>query len=990
MRSGHVMAVTTVLVFALAALVASAPAHASERLMRRFDHDRGLPAPHVTALAQDENGFLWLGTAGGLVRWDGRDMRRIAPERITRRMAKLFAYPGGMIAGEEFGRVFDVDTKSGVATLLTDDAGGPLAVPWDLLVDRHGRLWVLTDDAVQLLDDRRHARRPLPRALEAEGPREIAEGADGTIYLGTTRGLWRVDAAGAAVRLTDIPLPADTLVAPDGSVYVLEWGAALLRWHDGRLDEVFRASNEPSSTYRGIALALRGDTLWAAYGKLLVAFRTGQPAERIDEGDGVPSGGPLLVDREGSLWVGSFRGLLQFPEPDTVAITEKEGLHGTFARSVTLAGDAVWASTWHGLDRIATRGHTVERIDPPGGAVRLPTCVDGRGALWGGSRVLLFAVARGVFSYFEAGGTMAYGGCVVDASGAVWLATRAGVYRSSGYPAPPVLVGTPPADDHGYPSAERITLDAHGELWVTQESRACHAPAAPLASGAPAEWSCHELGLRYTGDIRGMPSGTVWVTGASAGVLRFDGQGFVPVPGAARLASLQTYRLEPAAAGGVWLGTAGGLVRVVEDASVADGWRVLEQPGPWNGLPSAEIQDVAETADGGLWMASPGGVIWMPASARARTPAPPRLELVEVRADGRTAASGGIELAPHDNALELRFAALTFRDRQLLRYRMRLGGGAWSQPFDTPQLQLADLSPGPHTVAIAASLDGATWSEAATLAFAVRRPLWARPWPWICVGVLASVALGIAHRLRLAHQLRLERQRLRIAMDLHDEMGSGLGSIGVLAGVAANGVDEQVRRELAGRIAETAEELGGALGDIVWSLRQTSGSLGAAAARLTERACALFPDDAPALAIELPEPMPLVALSPAVARALQLCGQEALHNAAKHAQAEHVALRLRPAARGAWQLVVEDDGRGVGDGAPRPGTRSSGMGLVSMARRARAIGATLSVTAGAGGRGTRVSLVFDPRAEDGRVLDRLRTRGLNMAMRWKSRSGDET
>jgi signal transduction histidine kinase len=109
--------------------------------------------------------------------------------------------------------------------------------------------------------------------------------------------------------------------------------------------------------------------------------------------------------------------------------------------------------------------------------------------------------------------------------------------------------------------------------------------------------------------------------------------------------------------------------------------------------------------------------------------------------------------------------------------------------------------------------------------------------------VLIGVVLFAAHRARVAVLVRLERQRALIAMDLHDEIGSGLGSIGILSGVAASeNVKDEQRRELALDIVDTAAELGNALTDIVWSLRPDSATIEGLAYRLTRRASRLFPD----------------------------------------------------------------------------------------------------------------------------------------------------
>jgi signal transduction histidine kinase len=259
-----------------------------------------------------------------------------------------------------------------------------------------------------------------------------------------------------------------------------------------------------------------------------------------------------------------------------------------------------------------------------------------------------------------------------------------------------------------------------------------------------------------------------------------------------------------------------------------------------------------------------------------------------------------------------------------------------------------------------------------------------RAWCLLLLCLLALVgAGGLAWRCaRRALRAQVERERMRIAMELHDEMGSGLGSIGILAGVAAS--DEAgptTQRELARLIARTAGTLGGALGDIVWSLDDGAARADLLVRRLTERARGLFPGRL-ALRLRLPARLAEITLAPAVGRAVQLVGQEALHNAARHAHAHRVELGVEPLEDRRCRVWVEDDGIGI-HGTPPPGPRQrwgGGLGLSSMRRRAETIGAELHIGEGRGGRGTRVELVFEIDAEDRRVRARL------PSSRWGARS----
>ena len=195
-------------------------------------------------------------------------------------------------------------------------------------------------------------------------------------------------------------------------------------------------------------------------------------------------------------------------------------------------------------------------------------------------------------------------------------------------------------------------------------------------------------------------------------------------------------------------------------------------------------------------------------------------------------------------------------------------------------------------------------------------------------------------------------------------MGSGLGSIGILAGVAAtNTLKTTEHEELARKISQTAGELGTSLSEIVWALKPGTGSLEALAYRLAERGGRLFPSNDPSFTTQFPIMWPKVELSLAVRRNVLLIASEALHNTARHSQAREVTLGLEPAHGKHWRLWVIDDGRGLSEGNS---LSQSGMGLQNMRRRAEEIGAALSLSPN-NGKGTSISLVFDPSADDRRL-----------------------
>jgi nitrate/nitrite-specific signal transduction histidine kinase len=323
-----------------------------------------------------------------------------------------------------------------------------------------------------------------------------------------------------------------------------------------------------------------------------------------------------------------------------------------------------------------------------------------------------------------------------------------------------------------------------------------------------------------------------------------------------------------------------------------------------------------------------------------------------------------LHIPPGGNQIEIRFAALSYRDRTRLRYQYRLhSNDPWTDSGDNLLLfRFYDLGADNYTVEIRASLDGSNWSSApVTVSFAVMSPWYLRWWAMALFGLLAAIVLLAAYRIRVRVLLQLERQRTRIAMDLHDEIGSGLGSIGILSSVASSGsVDEEQRQEMSKRIAETAGELGASLTDIVWSLRADAMTLESLAFHLTRRAESLFDNGHTQLTTSFPYDWHSINLSLAARRNVLLIAVESLHNVAKHAQAENVMLLFALTDANKWLMRIEDDGCGFSNSDEDNGL---GMGMQTMQRRAEAIGAQLSIASKNGG-GTVVSLTFNPQAKE--------------------------
>ncbi|MGO1071114.1 sensor histidine kinase [Lysobacter sp. CA199] len=916
-----------------------------------YDQSQGLNSGEIAALAQDRDGFLWLGTFGGLVRFDGRSFKAWGRERLHEPTVIV------AIGGEEL----IAASNAGVAYARR---GGTLE-PWigpqgravrDLtaaLFDAQGRLWVVLGERVWRRDRGGGWLQIAAATFDGETPWRLSPLRDG-VALVTDRGAWRLNPDASAERLLRQPGLFAVAGGGDGPYWFVahrtETIAPLIWRKDARGLRSFR---RPYG--RALDMVERDGTVWLSLDHVLVTVSDDGSQRLQDLRQGVPSGGPLLIDREASLWLGTFVGLLHFPGPHTWQWTELEGLPSNHLFRAEPYREQMWISTWAGAVRFDAS--TLRMLDPvPGPAISGVPCEDGEGGLWLTRSGLIHRLddtglhrasvpARPLREFMSTG-------CAIDRHRRLWLNTTGGVYRIENGDTRAVELVLPatsnPQESTLIAVTERdelLRVGGRHACWYRTDAptplRPRHCIAVPRPSGS--------------GPLQRVGAQRYWYASVT-GLQELRGETVRRLPGNDSLPVNYMGMVRASPKGGYWVAGGGSALRIAPCDDCAAGWRVLEQPGAMQGLPGNAATAVFERDNGDLWVVGNRGAIAVPASERQLHLPPPNVRLVRATVDGREHdPDRPLHLSAQQRRLDLEYAALTYRDRGLLRFRSRTSDrDAWSKAGSEPILQLIDLSAGRYRVQMQASLDGERWSSAQAFAFDVAPPWWATWWARL---IWLSLLLGVAivlYRLRVQQLLRLERQRNDIAMDLHDEMGSGLGSISVLANVAAReGSDERERRQIAGEIASVAELLGGGLRSLVWTMRESRAGLGDLAAQLAQHAGRLLPGPSPELRMRWPQAFPPGTVQPQVRRHVLMIALEALHNAARHAGAGQVVVELSAQAAG-WCLRIDDDG--VGFDPEHPARRS---GLDTMRQRARLIGARLELDS-APGAGTLIALYFEP------------------------------
>lgn len=944
-----VCAARTTATLALLALGQVAAASAQQRLVRTYDQQQGLPAPQVTALAQGGAGFLWIGTVAGLVRYDGSEMRPWGRAEVAGGIREVHGRAGVVVVRDDRDALFAVH-PAGLVPIPGPD-GRPVIGATASYLEEDGALWVAWTDRLARRDASGVWREEPAPALEPGDAWSLVRAERNVVVLGSRRRLWRRDAEGRVIPLFTLEQPADVLIrGPDDLVAVGGSNAVqVVQRYAGSVDTLLVLPGR-----RPVAVAERGGSLWISSDRGVVILRPGESPEILEASRGVLGGGPVLVDREESVWLGSPVGLTQFPEPETVIWNETEGLASSRATQTILESGQVWIATTGGLGMLGARAMSGRAGRATvNGPVHL--CRTGRGRLMATDGAGLWHELSGSgWRRAPWPGGERLRDCAPSARGGAWLATSGGLAYLEPDGRPPRTV---PTLDSVLTS---VIEDRAGVIWSGGGERVCrHDPIRDVV-GSAGDWSC--TNLAGAGDIFDFieVDGELWAATRS-GVWLHDTTGWRPLSSSLELPSRRIRGFASSPSGGVWVLSAGAVIRVQPDSGPT--WRVLERLSAWQGVPLEEGSDLVEASDGTVWLAGAAGVSRIPIAARRIRRDPPAVQIANVLVNGREVPpEEPIRLGSPDEVVELRFAVLTYRDRSRLQTEVQLSRDRpWSPASGgVPLFRLTQLAPGRYAAAIRASIDGERWSSPSEpIDFSVAAPWYRRPTVLIAAALLAGAALVLANRARTAVLVGLERQRTAIAMDLHDELGAGLGSIGILAGVAANPrVADQERQEFAQRIASTAGELGGKLTDIVGALRSGRVTLGLLAADLAERAARLVPGPVPELKTEFPAEWPEVELNPAVRHDLRLMALEAIHNAVRHAEARTITVGLAPAGRH-WRLWVQDDGIGF-DPAAGHKPKGTGVGQHALRRRANRIGATLTVTS-APEQGTMVQVTFEPR-----------------------------
>ncbi|MEW5979959.1 MAG: two-component regulator propeller domain-containing protein [Acidobacteriota bacterium] len=953
-----------------------------------YSRDEGLTYPEVRDFRENRRGNYWVATGGG-------GLYRFNPAAARRRQTVKFARPDTS-NDLLFTPIRTADgARTGSANVLLEDSRGTtwcgtghglfrivesgdrphlefvdIGLPREveaglivrcLLEDPQGGLWVGTGSGLyRRFPNGRVEHYTTEHGLPANEVRSLLMTADRRLWAGTFKGLCQLVSKPQPGR----PVTAHLYTERDGlysanirclfetsdSRLLIGTTGALSEWNEGGRD----LSNSPGRS--------------RAFSNLLRDVHVAATAE----------------DSDRNLWIGAANGVIKLVRGGLTTYTPEDGLGHAIIDSIfeSRDGDLFVSSAVKELVISRFDGHRFLPIHP-----RLPHRLGYLG--WGWSQLAL-----------------------QDSKGDWWLPTGEGLLRYPKVNRFEDLAQTPPKAVYttlnGIPGNDifRLYEDSHGDLWIVTFSTERNMITRWQRARNVFHTFSTQDGLPETLPIplviREDREGNVWIGFEERLLARFKGGRFQVFGEQTGLPEGDTTDIHCDRKGRLWLTTSrGGLSRVEAPASdhprfvtytTADGFssnrllcitedllgrlyvgtgKGVDRFSPQgnqvrhfttaDGLAGGDVRTAFCDGRGHLWFGSIQGLsrlIPEPDTPRR----PPPILISGVRFAGSTyplsalgaVEVGTIELGPGKNQVQIDFVSPNFVPGAQLHYQYFLEGAdrEWGPLHTLRSVNYASLRPGSYRFRVrAVNSDGAASPRPAIVSFVILRPIWQRWWFLTLVGFGFMALIYAAHHYRVARLRELDAVRMRIATDLHDDIGSNLSQIAILSEVAAQQVGGEIPAVLQplSTIANTSRELVDSMGDIVWAINPSRDQLRDLTQRMRQFASNVFTARNISFRFTTPSEAENLKVGANMRRQVFLIFKETVHNMVRHSGCSEAEVMF--AVRdNHLSLTLRDNGKGF-----VPDNAGSGHGLANMRLRAESLGGHLSVVSKSG-QGTQVRL----------------------------------
>jgi ligand-binding sensor domain-containing protein/signal transduction histidine kinase len=985
--------VVLLLLGAMGVPLLSETAHAKRYRIDVWQGERGLPQNTITGIAQTSDGYLWITTLDGVARFDGVRFRMFkagdTPALGSGRIRFLLTgRQGELWLATQEGGVIQLEDDRFTSLALPESRGVRSAVI-QVAREDSGALWLSTEDGKvgRLADGQYSVISTNWKAADRTGFQVRADFRN-RLWALSGSGLYQLAGEGLILALQGQPGEYVVHCASRSGGWWLSAGGQVRLWRDGQW--IAQASS-PGVAAESITCGIedRSGHLWlGTAGNGLFRCDTNGAPMQFTKRDGLSSDSvrTLFEDGEGNLWVGTEDGgldRLRLPLFTVYGLTQ-----GLSSERITTVSEGREGEIWVGTD-----GYGLNRLQ--GETARLVTD-ETSAASWRVSAVLADRQGR-VWAALRSGGVFRWQGgpftplanlttagyptrsLFEDSHGAVWIGQRITRTLSRVQGDTVSTIELP----QSMPLADVRTMaeDAAGNMWFGTDGTG-------LLRWKDGQFTrfTRENGLSsdFVWALRPEPDGTLWIGTYGGGLTRLKDGRAVTCTTRHGLVDDVICHIADDGRGQYWFSSNQGIFRVgkAELNQFADGRQTRIQCvayGRSDGLPALEYEGGCQpagcrTRDGRLWFPSIRGLVVVdPADVSTNTAAPP-VHIERIIVDGKTTEAGawqhkdvarmpartgslrsshrsgqtGLEVGPGARRLEFHYTGLNFSAPETLRFRHKLEGvdAEWVETGGQREASYNQLAHGSYTFRVQACNREGVWNQAGDmLSFTVLPHFWQTGWfaGLFLVTFGGTVGSSVRYALRRRHQRQLklvqqlhalERERTRIARDIHDDLGGSLTEIGYLGALAVRDSQSLAEaREQLGRIMDRTRELARRLDETVWVVNPKNDSLCHLATYVCHFAQEFLEPTGIRCRLDVAPDLPEVTLTTEVRHSVFLVIKEALNNSVKHSAATELKFRLA-VSDGVMAIEISDNGRGFALEA----RQEAGNGLRNMAARMEEIG----------------------------------------------------
>jgi ligand-binding sensor domain-containing protein/two-component sensor histidine kinase len=968
--------------------------------IRHWTTEDGLPQHHINCLKQTRDGYLWIGTWFGLIRFDGVRFtaydQRNAPELDEAVNAILEDGEGTLWIGTHKGLVSYRDHRFESVTLPEKVRNSKVQL---LEINPDGGLWVQLEVTNLMLFRDGKFSNVLEFPLEKHD-RITSIVSDATRLLTVLSRFASFSVSTDASRIaTNKPklagVPNIYRAAPskrrDGIWLATEEGFFHLQ-----KNAATRAGQGPlSSSFIEMTHEDRSSNVWVAVrdGSLFCYDGTNwNPVPLLGPSE-IVTACCMEQDFEGDWWVGTAEGLFQIRKLPIRTLTTKgasPSSNQAFSISEGSPG-SIWVATEGGLTWIRSNEvHTP--YAPPGRNIHNSValvCADTNDVVWTTTGLPhLFRFENTAFSVATEASDSRIStiSCLWRSpSGALYCGSSEGVFVFDEQKPIPWQIQTPA---YSILNVRAMLQQPDGTFWFAPEGQGLVRVQGPVTNylsvsdglSSSNVWSIHQDS-----------DGILWV-GTDNGLTRIKNDKFFPITRQGGLLENTVNCVLEDDLGSLWLGGLQRLYRIdrhqlnafAEGRSpsfdcysygIADGMVIPETNG--------EHQPAAcKASDGRLWFPTLHGVVVLDPKLINRNETAPQVLIEQVWADrqiifgdGNTnvlkiserKVSDGEAFQPRSrkanitrlspgsaHVVDFRFTATTLIASEQVRFRYRLVNAdkTWCDPVSEREVHYENLKPGAYRFEVIGGNYHNVWStRPAAFEFSIAPYFWQTSTFYVCcaTGIFALGAAIQAYRLhwlrrlwKLEEQRALASQRTRIARDLHDDLGTALTGLALEMDVAGRNANSGIPiTERLNQTAQKTRDLAERMREVVWSVNPRCDSVSSLASFLEQQVEQFLSSDKVQIRLDFPEDIPDLPLGAEARHQLSLCVREALSNVVRHSRATRATISLG-IQNGTLVVQVRDNGHGL------PAYPGNGNGLKNMLARMENVGGTFDSRSSSG------------------------------------------